>query len=86
MSEKQQCSKCSGSGTYKHDTCSKCEGSGFVKKGIHEKSMNEDQRQALGGLGGAAAGFAGFGPIGALAGGIIGLAISSDEEDSGPSQ
>lgn len=87
MSKTKKCPSCNGSGARAspskgYSDCPKCDGTGTVKRGMHEQ-LTQEQRQTLGGVGGAAAGFAAGGPAGALVGGLAGLILSTDDDDDG---
>jgi len=76
-----KCEKCDGSGTVFADNqlqkCPRCDGDGLEP----DQDLTENQRQALGASGGAALGFSLGGPAGALVGGIIGVALTSTQEN-----
>jgi DnaJ-class molecular chaperone len=78
------CPRCNGSGGIStaqgFETCPKCDGAAMVQKGMHEQ-MDDDSRQALGTVGGAALGFSAGGPAGALIGGAVGAFLSSSDDD-----
>jgi len=86
MSKMKACPQCGGSGAESTGDglkdCSKCGGTGSVKQKAHDQ-LSEDQRQTLGGAGGAAMGFAAAGPAGALVGGVLGLVLASEDNEDG---
>lgn len=63
--------------------CPTCDGTGRVNKKFHEK-LTREEKQTMGGAGGALFGAAVGGPVGAVVGGVLGAALAgseSDEED-----
>lgn len=86
MGDTKVCPACGGSGARMSNStvsdCPRCDGNGYVKLGVHEK-MSRGDRQVLGGTGGAITGFAAAGPVGAVVGGLLGLALTSDDRDEG---
>lgn len=82
----KRCPTCDGNGTVITDehgvqNCPTCGGDGRVEKEFHEK-LSKEERQAMGGAGGALFGAAVGGPVGAVVGGVLGAALAgADDED-----
>lgn len=85
-SDLKKCPACRGNGTVMKggniQSCPRCDGTGFVNKEFHEK-LSKDERQAMGGAGGALFGAAVGGPVGALVGGVLGAALAGSNDEDG---
>lgn len=90
MAEMKECPRCGGSGANTgrqgFTTCGNCNGQGMVEKGIHETSVSDSGRKAMGTTGGILLGFSAGGPIGAIVGGGVGYLLGSSDDDGGISK